>query len=163
MSGQLNSIAEIFSSHCSIRVYIFFVFKSRQRCLSLVNLSFRLGCLVNTLVPANPDGAISLAAMVIYSSGPIICCGLCLLLPETSGVPLPDSVADCNRQLQPHQPAMDALWRTEWVLVVLVAITFFNVLIFLSSLQKPVIMAVKPRDVHLFFRKTATFVKYKEI
>lgn len=24
-------------------------------------------------------------------------------------------------------------------------------------------MAVKPRDVHLFFRKTATFVKYKEI
>ncbi|XP_049426040.1 solute carrier family 22 member 6 [Epinephelus fuscoguttatus] len=70
----------------------------RQRCVSLVNLCFRLGCLVNSLVPSNPNGAISLAAMVVYSSGPIIGCGLCLLLPETSGVPLPDSVEDCDRQ-----------------------------------------------------------------
>ncbi|XP_039907661.1 solute carrier family 22 member 6 isoform X1 [Simochromis diagramma] len=109
--GKLCVLAAIFiSTLYSIELFPTVV---RQRCLSLVNLSFRLGCLVNTLVPANPDGAISLAAMVIYSSGPIICCGLCLLLPETSGVPLPDSVADCNRQLQPHQRAMDALWRTE--------------------------------------------------
>lgn len=66
--------------------------------MSLVNLCFRVGCLVNTLVPPSRDGTISLAAMVVYSSGPIIGCGLCLLLPETSGVPLPDSVEDCDRQ-----------------------------------------------------------------
>ncbi|XP_033836099.1 solute carrier family 22 member 6 [Periophthalmus magnuspinnatus] len=70
----------------------------RQRCVSLVNLCFRLGCLANTLVPPSSDGAISLAAMLVYSSGPIIGCGLCLLLPETSGTPLPDSVYDCQQQ-----------------------------------------------------------------
>uniref|UniRef100_A0A3B4BAJ6 Uncharacterized protein n=1 Tax=Periophthalmus magnuspinnatus TaxID=409849 RepID=A0A3B4BAJ6_9GOBI len=70
----------------------------RQRCVSLVNLCFRLGCLANTLVPPSSDGAISLAAMLVYSSGPIIGCGLCLLLPETSGTSLPDSVYDCQQQ-----------------------------------------------------------------
>ncbi|XP_049921390.1 solute carrier family 22 member 6 isoform X1 [Epinephelus moara] len=84
----------------------------RQRCVSLVNLCFRLGCLVNSLVPSNPNGAISLAAMVVYSSGPIIGCGLCLLLPETSGVPLPDSVEDCDRQPWSRPPSVSALWRT---------------------------------------------------
>ncbi|KAL7370252.1 hypothetical protein ABVT39_023690 [Epinephelus coioides] len=84
----------------------------RQRCVSLVNLCFRLGCLVNSLVPSNPNGAISLAAMVVYSSGPIIGCGLCLLLPETSGVPLPDSVEDCDRQPWSCPPSVSALWRT---------------------------------------------------
>ncbi|XP_068458119.1 si:dkey-190l8.2 isoform X3 [Clinocottus analis] len=83
----------------------------RQRCASLVNLSFRLGCLVNSLVPSTPNGAISLAAMVVYSSGPMVGCGLCLLLPETSGVPLPDSVEDCERQPRPRPPNMAALWR----------------------------------------------------
>uniref|UniRef100_A0A672HUJ6 Si:dkey-190l8.2 n=1 Tax=Salarias fasciatus TaxID=181472 RepID=A0A672HUJ6_SALFA len=82
----------------------------RQRCISLVNLCFRLGCLVNTLVPPSPGGAISLAAMVAYSSGPIIGCALCLLLPETSHIPLPDSVEDCDRQ--PRLLSMRALWRT---------------------------------------------------
>ncbi|KAM9835919.1 solute carrier family 22 member 13 [Aulostomus maculatus] len=81
----------------------------RQRCVSLVNLCFRIGCLVNTLVPPNPNGAISLAAMLVYSSGPIIGCGLCLLLPETSGVPLPDSVEDCNKQPRPNPPSLGTL------------------------------------------------------
>lgn len=82
---------------------------SRQLCISLVNLSYRLGCLVTTFVPPSPSGAISLAAMIVYSSGPIVGCGLCLLLPETSGAPLPDSLEDCNRQPK-NQPA-SALWR----------------------------------------------------
>uniref|UniRef100_A0A3P8SJB0 Si:dkey-190l8.2 n=1 Tax=Amphiprion percula TaxID=161767 RepID=A0A3P8SJB0_AMPPE len=85
----------------------------RQRCVSLVNLSFRLGSLVNTLVPSSPNGAISLAAMVVYSGGPIIGCGLCLLLPETSSVPLPDSVEDCDRQPRPRPPS---LWWTRKLL-----------------------------------------------
>ncbi|XP_071780963.1 solute carrier family 22 member 13 [Centroberyx gerrardi] len=79
----------------------------RQRCLSLVSLCFRVGCLVNTLVTAN--GAISLAGMILYSGGPMVGCGLCLLLPETSGVPLPDSVEDCDRQ--PRPPRLSGLWR----------------------------------------------------
>ncbi|XP_038158208.1 solute carrier family 22 member 13 isoform X2 [Cyprinodon tularosa] len=83
----------------------------RQRCLSLVNLSYRLGCLVTTFVPPSPTGAISLAAMVVYSSGPIVGCGLCLLLPETSGVPLPDSLEDCNRQPKNQAASFSALWR----------------------------------------------------
>nr|XP_020447573.1 solute carrier family 22 member 13-like isoform X3 [Monopterus albus] len=85
---------------------------SRQRCVAIVNLCFRLGCLVNTLLPHNPDGAISLAAMVVYSSGPIISCSLCLLLPETSSIALPDSVEDCNRQPRPHPPGVGAIRRT---------------------------------------------------
>ncbi|XP_030608809.1 solute carrier family 22 member 6 [Archocentrus centrarchus] len=109
--GKLCILAAIFiSTLYSIELFPTVV---RLRCLSLVNLSFRLGCLVNTLVPSNPDGVISLAAMIIYSSGPIICCGLCLLLPETSGVPLPDSVEDCDRQLQPHSSDTGKLWGTQ--------------------------------------------------
>ncbi|AWO95516.1 putative solute carrier family 22 member 13-like [Scophthalmus maximus] len=94
--GKLCILAAIFiSTLYSIELFPTVV---RQRCVSLVNLCFRLGCLVNTLVPPNPNGAISLAAMVVYSSGPIVGCGLCMLLPETSGVPLPDSVEDCYLQ-----------------------------------------------------------------
>nr|XP_020516965.1 solute carrier family 22 member 13-like isoform X1 [Labrus bergylta] len=84
----------------------------RQRCVSLVNLCFRIGCLVNSLVPPTPNGAISLAAMVAYSSGPIIGCWLCLLLPETSGISLPDTVEDCDRQPKPRLPNIGAVWRT---------------------------------------------------
>lgn len=108
--GKLCILAAIFISILySIELFPTVV---RQRCVSMVNLSFRLGCLVNSLVPSNPDGAISLAAMVVYSSGPIMGCGLCLLLPETSGVPLPDSVEDCDRQPRPRPPSVGALWRT---------------------------------------------------
>uniref|UniRef100_UPI0037E91F98 solute carrier family 22 member 13 n=1 Tax=Semicossyphus pulcher TaxID=241346 RepID=UPI0037E91F98 len=84
----------------------------RQRCVSLVNLCFRIGCLINSLVPPTPNGAISLAAMVAYSSGPILGCWLCLLLPETSGVSLPDTVEDCDRQPRPRLPSISALRRT---------------------------------------------------
>nr|XP_054590945.1 solute carrier family 22 member 6 isoform X1 [Nothobranchius furzeri] len=80
----------------------------RQRCISLVNLSYRRGCLATTFVPSGPNGAISLVAMVVYSSGPIVGCSLCLLLPETSGVPLPDSLEDCDMS---HPASMDALLR----------------------------------------------------
>ncbi|XP_028255004.1 solute carrier family 22 member 6-like [Parambassis ranga] len=102
--GKLCILAAIFiSTLYSIELFPTVV---RQRCVSLVNLCFRVGCLVNTLVPPSSDGAISLAAMVAYSSGPIIGCGLCLLLPETSGVPLPDSVEDCDRQPWPRPPCL---------------------------------------------------------
>lgn len=73
----------------------------RQRCIFLVNLSYRMGCLASSLFPSHPNGGISVAALVVYSSGPIIGSGLCLLLPETSGIPLPDSVEDCDRQPLP--------------------------------------------------------------
>lgn len=107
--GKLCILASIFISILySIELFPTAV---RQRCVSVVNLSFRLGCLVNSLVPPSPNGAISLAAMVVYSSGPILGCGMCLLLPETSGIPLPDSVEDCDRQPQPGPPSISALWR----------------------------------------------------
>ena len=69
--------------------------------MSLVNLSYRMGCLANSLFPLHPSGVISMAALVAYSSGPIIGSGLCLVLPETSSSPLPDSVEDCDRQPLP--------------------------------------------------------------
>ncbi|TKS65316.1 Solute carrier family 22 member 13 [Collichthys lucidus] len=107
--GKLCILAAIFISVLySIELFPTVV---RQRCVSAVNLCFRIGCLVNSLVPPNPNGAISLAAMVVYSSGPIVGCGLCLLLPETSGVQLPDSVEDCTRQPQPRPPSLGPLWR----------------------------------------------------
>ncbi|XP_053170787.1 solute carrier family 22 member 6 [Scomber japonicus] len=107
--GKLCILAAIFiSTLYSIELFPTVV---RQRCLSLVSLCFRIGCLVNTMVPPNPNGAISLAAMIVYSSGPIIGCGLCLMLPETSGIPLPDTVEDCDRQPLPNPPNIDALWR----------------------------------------------------
>ncbi|XP_026218582.1 solute carrier family 22 member 13 isoform X2 [Anabas testudineus] len=108
--GKLCILAAIFISNLySIELFPTVV---RQRCVSLVNLCFRLGCLANTLVPCSPNGAITLAAMVVYSSGPIVGCGLCLLLPETSDVTLPDSVEDCDRQPRPRPLNICALVRT---------------------------------------------------
>lgn len=105
--GKLCILAALFISILySIELFPTVV---RQCCVSLVNLCFRLGCLVNSLVPAHPNGTISLAAMVVYSSGPIIGSALCLLLPETSGIPLPDTMQDCERQ--PAPPSISALWR----------------------------------------------------
>ncbi|XP_070711778.1 solute carrier family 22 member 6 isoform X2 [Pempheris klunzingeri] len=111
--GKLCILAAVFISILySIELFPTVV---RQRCVSVVNLCFRLGCLVNSLVPPNPNGAISLAAMVVYSSGPIMGCGLCLLLPETSGVPLPDSVEDCVRQPRPRSHAGALMWTRKLV------------------------------------------------
>ncbi|XP_062302515.1 si:dkey-190l8.2 isoform X1 [Osmerus eperlanus] len=78
----------------------------RQKCVGLVNLCYRVGCILNTVV--SPRGEIPLAAMIVYGSGPIIGAGLCLLLPETSGLPLPDSVEDCDRQ--PSLQLSTLLW-----------------------------------------------------
>uniref|UniRef100_A0AAY4DPA2 Major facilitator superfamily (MFS) profile domain-containing protein n=1 Tax=Denticeps clupeoides TaxID=299321 RepID=A0AAY4DPA2_9TELE len=68
----------------------------RQKCIGLVNLWFRIGSIINAVVA--PTGEIPLPAMICYSSAPILGTWLCLLLPETSGVPLPDSVLDCQKQ-----------------------------------------------------------------
>ncbi|KAM4601685.1 solute carrier family 22 member 6 [Polymixia lowei] len=81
----------------------------RQRCVALANVCYRVGCVFNTLVITSPG--IPLAAMIVYSGGPIIGCALCLLLPETRSVPLPDSVEDCDRQPRPHLPILASLWR----------------------------------------------------
>lgn len=104
--GKLCILAAIFiSTLYSIELFPTVV---RQRCVSLVNLCFRIGCLANTLVPPSADGAISLAAMLVYSSGPIVGCGLCLLLPETSGAALPDSVHDCQQQTKQQKHKRDS-------------------------------------------------------
>ncbi|XP_061127470.1 si:dkey-190l8.2 isoform X6 [Syngnathus typhle] len=96
--GKFSILATIFIlSLYSIELFPTVV---RQRCMAVVDLCYRLGCLFSTLFPPNPEGAIPLAAMLIYSSGPIIGCGLCLLLPETSGTLLPDSLDDCLRPTQ---------------------------------------------------------------
>ncbi|XP_066497998.1 si:dkey-190l8.2 [Hoplias malabaricus] len=68
----------------------------RQKCVGLVSLCYRVGCIVNAVVA--PKGGVSLGAMICYSSGPILGAALCLLLPETSGIPLPDTVQDCEKQ-----------------------------------------------------------------
>ncbi|XP_029544444.1 si:dkey-190l8.2 isoform X2 [Oncorhynchus nerka] len=75
----------------------------RQKCVGLVCLCYRVGCILNAVV--SPRGeTIPLAAMILYGSGPIVGAGLCLLLPETSGVLLPDSLEDCDRQPRLHLP-----------------------------------------------------------
>uniref|UniRef100_A0AAZ3Q9A5 Solute carrier family 22 member 13-like n=1 Tax=Oncorhynchus tshawytscha TaxID=74940 RepID=A0AAZ3Q9A5_ONCTS len=75
----------------------------RQKCVGLVCLCYRVGCILNAVI--SPRGeTIPLAAMILYGSGPIVGAGLCLFLPETSGVPLPDSLEDCDRQPSLHLP-----------------------------------------------------------
>ncbi|CAL8284843.1 solute carrier family 22 member 13 [Gadus morhua] len=69
---------------------------TRQRCLALVNVFYRAGSVFNTLLDFS--AGIPLAAMIIYGCGPIIGSLFCLLLPETSQGPLPDSLEDCERQ-----------------------------------------------------------------
>ncbi|XP_067311330.1 si:dkey-190l8.2 isoform X2 [Pseudorasbora parva] len=68
----------------------------RQKCVSLVSLCYRVACIINAVVTT--EGGIPLPAMICYSSGPIIGAALCVLLPETSGIPLPDTVQDCEKQ-----------------------------------------------------------------
>ncbi|XP_012692321.1 solute carrier family 22 member 8 [Clupea harengus] len=72
----------------------------RQKCFGMVNVCYRIGSIVNALVA--PRGEIPLPAMICYSSGPFLGAALCLLLPETSGIPLPDTVLDCEKQPRLH-------------------------------------------------------------
>nr|XP_046223456.1 solute carrier family 22 member 13-like isoform X2 [Oncorhynchus gorbuscha] len=84
----------------------------RQKCVGLVCLCYRVGCILNAVI--SPRGeTIPLAAMILYGSGPIVGAGLCLFLPETSGVPLPDSLEDCDRQPNLHLPTFPSLWSSE--------------------------------------------------
>ncbi|XP_038822939.1 solute carrier family 22 member 6-like isoform X3 [Salvelinus namaycush] len=84
----------------------------RQKCVGLVCLCYRVGCILNAVV--SPRGeTIPLAAMILYGSGPIVGAGLCLFLPETSGVPLPDSLEDCDKQPSLHLPTFPSLWSSE--------------------------------------------------
>uniref|UniRef100_W5NL01 Solute carrier family 22 member 13-like n=1 Tax=Lepisosteus oculatus TaxID=7918 RepID=W5NL01_LEPOC len=71
----------------------------RQKCVGFVNLWYRIGCILNAVL--SPKDGISLEAMICYGSGPILGAGLCLLLPETSGISLPDTVQDCKKQPVP--------------------------------------------------------------
>ncbi|XP_051579352.1 solute carrier family 22 member 6 isoform X2 [Myxocyprinus asiaticus] len=81
----------------------------RQKCVGLVSLCYRVACIINAVVV--PEGEIPLPAMICYSSGPIIGAALCLLLPETSSIPLPDTVQDCERQ-----PRLKLLCCARWPL-----------------------------------------------
>ncbi|XP_036818753.1 uncharacterized protein LOC110505917 isoform X2 [Oncorhynchus mykiss] len=84
----------------------------RQKCVGLVCLCYRVGCILNAVI--SPRGeTIPLAAMILYGSGPIVGAGLCLFLPETSGVPLPDSLEDCDKQPSLHLPTFPSLWSSE--------------------------------------------------
>ncbi|TRY59659.1 hypothetical protein DNTS_027401 [Danionella cerebrum] len=68
----------------------------QQKCIGLVSLCYRVASVINAVM--SPEDGIPLPAMISYSSGPIIGAALCLLLPETSGIPLPDTVEDCKKQ-----------------------------------------------------------------
>uniref|UniRef100_A0AAZ3SXI8 Major facilitator superfamily (MFS) profile domain-containing protein n=1 Tax=Oncorhynchus tshawytscha TaxID=74940 RepID=A0AAZ3SXI8_ONCTS len=53
----------------------------RQKCVGLVCLCYRVGCILNAVI--SPRGeTIPLAAMILYGSGPIVGAGLCLFLPK---------------------------------------------------------------------------------
>lgn len=80
-------------------IFLLFV-PQRQKCFGMVNVCYRIGSIVNALVA--PRGEIPLPAMICYSSGPFLGAALCLLLPETSGIPLPDTVLDCEKQPRLH-------------------------------------------------------------
>ncbi|KAL2098728.1 hypothetical protein ACEWY4_005208 [Coilia grayii] len=90
------------STSCVCELYRVELFPTviRQKCCGVVNLCHRIGSIVNALVA--PRGEIPLAAMICYSSGPFLGAALCLLLPETSGIPLPDTVLDCEKQPRPQ-------------------------------------------------------------
>ncbi|KAJ8289334.1 hypothetical protein GJAV_G00000110 [Gymnothorax javanicus] len=74
----------------------------RQKCVGMVFLWYRVGCILNALTAFR--GEIPLVAMLLYGSLPIVGAGLCLLLPETKGRPLPNTVTDCEAQLGSQRP-----------------------------------------------------------
>ncbi|KPP66088.1 solute carrier family 22 member 13-like, partial [Scleropages formosus] len=80
----------------------------RQKCVAFVNLWYRIGCILNAVLV--PSGRIPLGAMICYSSGPILGAGLCRLLPETSGTPLPDTILDCEMQPGPRLKCTTCNW-----------------------------------------------------
>uniref|UniRef100_A0A8D0CN53 Solute carrier family 22 member 13-like n=1 Tax=Scleropages formosus TaxID=113540 RepID=A0A8D0CN53_SCLFO len=80
-----------------------------QKCVAFVNLWYRIGCILNAVLV--PSGRIPLGAMICYSSGPILGAGLCRLLPETSGTPLPDTILDCEMQPGPRLKCTTCNWK----------------------------------------------------
>eukprot|EP00067_Danio_rerio_P042971 XP_021328874.1 solute carrier family 22 member 8-like isoform X3 [Danio rerio] len=86
------------STYCVSTLYGIELFPTviRQKCVGVVSLCYRVACIINAVM--SPEGGIPLPAMISYSGGPIIGAALCLLLPETSGIPLPDTVHECEKQ-----------------------------------------------------------------
>nr|XP_014350852.1 PREDICTED: solute carrier family 22 member 13-like isoform X2 [Latimeria chalumnae] len=66
----------------------------RQKCVGFVGLWYRIG----SILTASLSPEIGLGSMICYGCAPILGALLCLLLPETSNIPLPDTVEDCQRQ-----------------------------------------------------------------
>ncbi|XP_028981195.2 solute carrier family 22 member 13 isoform X2 [Esox lucius] len=121
LSGSFCLLSLLVSRFCDIPVLVMAlalvgklcmqttVFVSLLYGIELFPTVIRLGCILNAVI--SPSGeTIPVASMIIFGSGPIIGAGLCLLLPETSGVPLPDSLADCDRQPRLSLSTLPHVW-----------------------------------------------------